>query len=142
MKSMLVLAILMGVGLATVIPHVGPIVTHTPLTYRVNLEDPPEVRWAPMIQDYAVPLKRFMEYFELLPISKVFWEGVDYYAKNVYQQKEFVREVDAISKLSNYSFDKLFFLNFMYEFSTFKACTGILVRNSEGKVMHGRNLDF
>jgi hypothetical protein len=30
----------------------------------------------------------------------------------------------------------------MYEFSTFKACTGILIRNSEGKVLHGRNLDF
>ena len=30
----------------------------------------------------------------------------------------------------------------MYEFSTFKACTAILVRNAEGKVFHGRNLDF
>jgi len=30
----------------------------------------------------------------------------------------------------------------MYEFSTFKACTGILLRNDEGKVLHGRNLDF
>ena len=36
----------------------------------------------------------------------------------------------------------MFFLNFMYEYSTFKACTGILIRNSEGKVFHGRNLDF
>lgn len=48
----------------------------------------------------------------------------------------------AIAKLSGLPFDKLFFLNFMYEFSTFKACSAILVRNSEGKVMHGRNLDF
>jgi len=30
----------------------------------------------------------------------------------------------------------------MYEYSTFKACTGILIRTAEGKVMHGRNLDF
>lgn len=30
----------------------------------------------------------------------------------------------------------------MYEFSTFPACTGILIRTAEGKVMHGRNLDF
>lgn len=36
----------------------------------------------------------------------------------------------------------MFFLNFMYEYSTFKACTGILVRNSAGQIMHGRNLDF
>lgn len=50
--------------------------------------------------------------------------------------------MDALSKLSGVNFDKIFFLNFFYEFSTFKACTGLLVRNSEGKVMHGRNLDF
>ena len=30
----------------------------------------------------------------------------------------------------------------MYEYSTFKACTGLLIRNSAGKVLHGRNLDF
>ena len=30
----------------------------------------------------------------------------------------------------------------MYEFSTFAACTGFLVRNASGTVMHGRNLDF
>lgn len=30
----------------------------------------------------------------------------------------------------------------MYEFSTLKACSGVLVRNDEGKILHGRNLDF
>jgi len=30
----------------------------------------------------------------------------------------------------------------MYEYSTIKACTGILVRTDEGKIIHGRNLDF
>jgi acid ceramidase/N-acylethanolamine-hydrolysing acid amidase len=50
--------------------------------------------------------------------------------------------VDALSKLSGYPFDKMFFINFMYEYSTFKACSAILVCNSAGKVLHGRNLDF
>lgn len=67
---------------------------------------------------------------------------MEYFAKNVYQHKDFVAEVDALSKLSGYPFDKIFFINFMYEFSTFKACSAILVSNSEGKVLHGRNLDF
>lgn len=53
-----------------------------------------------------------------------------------------MREVDAIARLSGLPFDKLFFLNFMYEFSTFKACSSILVKNSEGTVIHGRNMDF
>lgn len=30
----------------------------------------------------------------------------------------------------------------MYEFSTINACTGVVARNSEGKIIHGRNLDF
>jgi len=30
----------------------------------------------------------------------------------------------------------------MYEYSSIKACSGILVRNYEGKIIHGRNLDF
>lgn len=30
----------------------------------------------------------------------------------------------------------------MYEFSTFKACSGIIVRNSNNTIIHGRNLDF
>ena len=51
-------------------------------------------------------------------------------------------EVQAIADLADLPFDKLFFLNFMYEFSTIKACSGILVRNTDGKIMHGRNLDF
>lgn len=51
-------------------------------------------------------------------------------------------EVDAIAQLSGLPFEKIFFLNFMYEYSTFKACTGILIRTAEGKVIHGRNLDF
>ena len=53
-----------------------------------------------------------------------------------------MREVDAISQLSALPFEKIFFMNFMYEYSTFKACTGILIRTAEGKVIHGRNLDF
>ncbi len=60
----------------------------------------------------------------------------------MFKHQDFVAEVDAISKLSGHPFEKIFFLNFMYEFSTFKACTGILIRNTGGKVMHGRNLDF
>lgn len=30
----------------------------------------------------------------------------------------------------------------MYEYSTFNACTGFILRNSADKIIHGRNLDF
>lgn len=142
MRTIILLIAFLIAANATVIPRVEPVVTHVPRTYKVSLSDPPEVRWKQIIEDYKVPLAKFMEDFDKLPIPESFFNGVEWYAKNVFKHQDFVAEVDAISKLSGYPFEKMFFLNFMYEFSTFKACTGILVRNSAGKVFHGRNLDF
>ena len=142
MKKLLVLGFLLAAALSTVIPRVTPIVTHPPITYKVNLEDPPIKRWEKIVHDFAAPLKKFIDYFDLLPISPTFFEGVEWYAKNLYQHKDFVAEVEALAELSGYPFSKLFFLNFFYEFSTFKACTGVVIRNSDGNILHGRNLDF
>jgi len=144
-KSLLkigILLICLAVASATIVPHLPPIHSHVPRTYKVSLDDSPEKRWAPLVNDYKEPLAKFMEYFNMLPIPEKFYEGVEYFAKNVYSHRDFVAEVDALSKLSGYPFEKMFFINFMYEFSTFKACSGILVCNSAGKVLHGRNLDF
>ena len=66
----------------------------------------------------------------MLPIPKTFYHGVEWYAKNEFKHKDFVAEVDAIAQLSALPFEKIFFLNFMYEYSTFKACTAILVRTA------------
>lgn len=48
----LALALMLQITLSTVVPHVGPIESHAPLTYKVNLEDPPLVRWGPIVRDY------------------------------------------------------------------------------------------
>lgn len=40
-----------------------------------------------MALDYAQPLKKFMDYFDMLPIPEQFFKDVEWYAKNVYQQK-------------------------------------------------------
>lgn len=55
---------------------------------------------------------------------------VEYLAKNEYSQHEFVAEIQGMADVSGYPFAKIFMINMMYEYSTFKACTGILVRNS------------
>ena len=47
-----------------------------------------------------------------------------------------------MAKLSGIPFEKIMFLNFLYEFTTVNACTGIILRNSDGKIVHGRNWDF
>lgn len=60
MNKVIFLALLAVISLATMVPHVGPIESRKPLTYKVNLEDPPLVRWAPVARDFAEPIHRFM----------------------------------------------------------------------------------
>lgn len=48
------------VAYSTMVPHVGPIDAHVPLVYKVSLNDPPIVRWAPLVRDFMHPLSRFM----------------------------------------------------------------------------------
>jgi hypothetical protein len=83
-----------------------------------------------------------MNYFDLLPFPKTFLKDVEWYAKNEFKYQDFVAEVTALATISGYPFEKIFFLNFMYEFSTVKACTGVVMRTEDGRIMHGRNLDF
>ncbi len=39
-NTVILVALLISVGMATVVPHLGKIKPHVPNTYRVNLEDP------------------------------------------------------------------------------------------------------
>lgn len=41
MKIILLIAFILGITVSTVVPRVGPIVTHAPLVYQVSLDDPP-----------------------------------------------------------------------------------------------------
>jgi hypothetical protein len=142
MRNLLLTALLLAAVSATMVPHLGPIEAHTPRTYKMELSDPPLTRWAPIARDYKEPLSRFMDYLDLLPIPKTFYDGVEHFARTEFKYQDFVAEIDALATLSGYPFEKIFFFNFFYEFSTIPVCTGFLVRNKAGTVMHGRNLDF
>ena len=74
--KVILIALLCGIALTTMVPHVGPIDSHAPLTYKMELNDPPLKRYAPIWRDYKEPLERFMAYLDLLPISKTFYDGV------------------------------------------------------------------
>lgn len=142
-ELLVIICYLILLSTSTVIPRTGPIDSHPPTSYKVQVDDPPLVRWGPIIKDYNASLHRFVEFLELIPIPEGFYEGVEWFAKNEFKYQDFVREVDAVSQLTKIPFEKLIFLNFLYEFTTvIKACTGILVRNDEGKILHGRNWDF
>lgn len=82
MLKNILIALLASLALSTMVPHVGPVDSHSPLTYKMELNDPPLKRWEPIWRDYKEPISRFMEYLDLLPIPKGFYDGVEWYAKN------------------------------------------------------------
>lgn len=72
----IVLFCLLSLATGTVIPRVGPIDSHAPISYKVQIEDPPLTRWAPIIRDFNQSIHRFVEFLELIPIPEDFYEGV------------------------------------------------------------------
>ena len=104
MKVLALFCLLLAISYSTVVPHVTPIKTHVPRVYKVSLDDGPMVRWAHIVKDYMEPLKRFMDFFDLLPIPHDFFVGVEWYAKNEFEHKDFVAEVDALAQLSGFPF--------------------------------------
>lgn len=103
-KAILALCSLFFLAAATVIPRVGPIVSHPAATYKVQIDDPPLKRWAPILRDFNQSLHRFVEFLDLLPVPQGFYDGVEWFAKNEFKYQDFVAEVDAISTLSGIPF--------------------------------------
>ncbi len=52
MKKAILMIICIILVHSNVHPHLDPIITHAPKAYKVNIEDSPETRWAPIIKDY------------------------------------------------------------------------------------------
>ena len=52
MNTVVLFVLLTWTITGTMVPHVGPIDSHVPITYKMELNDPPEVRYAPMWRDF------------------------------------------------------------------------------------------
>lgn len=59
-KLLIILLSVLYLASATVIPRTGPIEAYAPLTFKVQLDDSPLVRWAPIIKAYNHNLNRFV----------------------------------------------------------------------------------
>jgi len=81
-KLLFILLSVLFLASATVIPRTGPIEAYNPLKFKVQIDDPPLVRWAPIIKAYNHSLNRFVEFLDQVPVPKGFYDGVEYYAKN------------------------------------------------------------
>jgi hypothetical protein len=115
---------------------------------QLNLDLAPEDRWTEIVKAYRGQLWQAYGLIAwLIPESFDYaFEVLAFWAKYMFQYQEMSREIQGIANTANIPFGKLFFVNFMYEFSTatktFPICSSVVVRNSSNNILHGRNMDF
>ncbi len=49
---------------STLVPHEPPFIDRVTRTYKISLDDTPQQRWSQILQDYKVPLQKFMDAFD------------------------------------------------------------------------------
>lgn len=121
---------------------------HVPGWEVVNLDLPPEERWAKIVAPKAKAIQDMIDAFKnsegkavgalLTLLEKVFgrWAGKLLDALPA----EYAGEIKGIQNATGISAIDLFVYNIMYELSG--ACTSVVAQDASGHVMHGRNLDF
>jgi len=115
---------------------------YSPKKYTINLDLPPKQRWAELITDYKLPLQAFSNHlFRTLGINTSYLKWAPL-TLALSRDSEFIAEISAIAELSNIGFNELYLINYEYELSAIKACTSIVMRTEDGRIIHGRNLDF
>ena len=72
--------------------------------------------------------------FEWIPIPEGVFKLVHDFAEK-YAYQEFVEEIRGIAKVAEVRFELLLLLNFFYEISTFKACSTVIARNADNRIV-------
>jgi hypothetical protein len=52
MNKVILVALFLGVVFSTVVPRTGPVESHVPLSFKVQLKDDPHTRWTPIIKAF------------------------------------------------------------------------------------------
>jgi hypothetical protein len=148
MKIVLVIGLLLLTTQATIIPHLGKAVPLETPEFQLNLDLAPEDRWTEIVKVYNDKLWDVYTVLNwLIPSSfDPYFEGLAFWGKYMFKYQEMSREIQGIANTAKIPFGKLFFVNFMYEFSTtplgVPACSSVVVRNATNNILHGRNMDF
>ena len=111
--------------------------------YIINLDLPPEERWAHIIPKYNDSIMDVIDTaYEELPW--VFSRTIKYLAKKYFDNMpqymdEYGKEIIGISKYSGIDLYEVVLYNIFYE--VFSLCTSVVVNHNE-TIIHARNLDF
>jgi acid ceramidase len=111
--------------------------------YIINLDLPPEERWAHIVPKYTESINNVIETaYEELPWA--FSRIIKYLAKNYFDDMpnhmdEYGKEIIGISNYTGINLYEIVLYNIFYE--VFSLCTSVVVNHNE-TIIHARNLDF
>ncbi|KAK0143167.1 N-acylethanolamine-hydrolyzing acid amidase [Merluccius polli] len=114
-----------------------------PPLLKISLEDPPETRWAPILEVFDINfLKAAMAEIIDSTVPKWVHKAVVpiAVALETYIPEPYAGEIRGMASHCGGSVADIILLNFAYEISAF--CTSIVAQDTEGNVYHGRNLDY
>ena len=117
-------------------------------SYKINLDLPPEERWNEVAKDYADGIVTVINLFKQIFTPRVV-EMISILAADLvkYTPQPYSGEMVCFAEQVNLSIGEVMFLNMVYELTAYghqniRACTSIVAALSDGKILHGRNLDY
>ncbi|KAJ8006045.1 hypothetical protein DPEC_G00124190 [Dallia pectoralis] len=118
-------------------------IVFAPPVINVDLDEPPEVRWAPLLTVYdADYLKKAAAEVIDTTVPKWVHRAVSpvVEALEKYIPPPYAGEIRGLASQFGASLTDVVLLNFAYEISAF--CTSIVAQDTSGHLYHGRNLDY
>lgn len=112
--------------------------------YNLYLDEKPDIRWNNIVFEYKDDIKILIKEaensfpFVLSYLLKYF--SKEYFYKFPDYMGEYGKELKGISNTTGIKINDIVLYNIFYEI--FSLCTSIITKNSNGDVIHFRNLDF
>lgn len=114
-------------------------------TYIINLDLPPKLRWSHLMADKKESTLNLLQ--DIKNYTDSFFKGklfplVDKYLPLVAETlpEPYLSELKGIAEISGIELGEITLYNIFYE--VFTLCTSVISQGADGKIYHGRNLDF
>ena len=112
-----------------------------PEVFNINLDLPPSERFKEVVIAKKSGLLAFKNALvDIVQVPDYIITALGYYEQLVYSHENCYEELLGVAKYSELTFGEVFLINFIYEI--FASCTSIISINSEGHIIHSRNLDY
>eukprot|EP01084_Bolivina_argentea_P202457 345917_1 len=110
--------------------------------YVVNMDEPADVRWAPMCSKYgAIALECYNNVIKMLPEFFVNdGEAIMLHWFNKNAQEPYKSEIKYFANCTGIPLGGVVVTNLLYDMTAF--CTSIVAEDENGNIFHGRNLDY